>query len=202
MWYDNSFIRINSFHIMEKINKEKQKNTITPEIQNIFKAILLCPEPKVIILGKEPYKNSQANGLAFSTVNEVTPALKVIFKAMKDLFGVERINTDFSDLSRQGVLLLNSALTTEKGNEAAHLKLWQPYISALLQDIALNYPNAQWLIWGKTALHTFFKAINSLPVDFQNKMRVRVTNHPANVYFNRNLQFNPGFELTPDIVWA
>ena len=74
---------------------------------------------KVVILGQDPYHGpGQAHGLAFSvqTGVKVPPSLVNIFKELQSDLGLPRSATgNLSSWARQGVLLLNNALTVAQG---------------------------------------------------------------------------------------
>jgi uracil-DNA glycosylase len=95
---------------------------IYPPEKEIFKAFeLTAPEnTKVVILGQDPYHNfNQANGLCFSVNKKqlLPPSLKNIFKELEDDLGIKNYkHGDLSSWAKQGVLLMNTSLTVEKGN--------------------------------------------------------------------------------------
>ena len=121
----------------------------TPELDNWFKAFKLCPykDVKVVWLGLSPYytkdihtKENVADGLAFSTDyrHAVPPSLFKIYKGIEgDLWDRMNLNmtryNDLSFLAEQGVLLLNSALTTTFGKADSHLEIWEPFIKFVLK---------------------------------------------------------------------
>lgn len=116
----------------------------TPDVDNWFKAFGSCPynKLKVVWLGMSPYytvdpytKALTADGLAFSTdtKHSVPPSLFKIYKGMEDdLWDGFNLNmarsNDLTYLANQGVLLLNSALTTVLDDSKIHLEAWKPFI--------------------------------------------------------------------------
>ncbi len=94
---------------------------VLPEPANIFNALRLTSPAttRVAILGQDPYPTpGHANGLAFSYVGRgpLPASLRNIFKELaSDLGNPARTRGDLSDWARQGVLLLNTALTVEAG---------------------------------------------------------------------------------------
>lgn len=95
---------------------------------------------KVIIVGQDPYHgDNQANGLCFSVNKGIDcpPSLKNIFKEIHNNFGLERINPDFSDLAKQGVLLLNSVLTVRRKFPGSHKYVgWETFTDKVLEIIS------------------------------------------------------------------
>jgi uracil-DNA glycosylase len=83
------------------VNLEKiysQNKNIFPKKENVFK--FLIDNPKVVILGQDPYHNDfQATGLAFAVPNNVNnpPSLQNIFKELKNDLNIIKINSDLID---------------------------------------------------------------------------------------------------------
>ena len=138
--------------------KEKLKNRIVcPESNKIFYSLMLTPleSTKVVIIGQDPYHGEgQAQGLAFSVESDraIPPSLVNIFKEIKSDMNIEPpIHGDLSNWSRQGVLLLNSVLTVEKGNPASHAgRGWEGFTDKIIE--ILNKRNGLvFLLWGAHA---------------------------------------------------
>ena len=138
--------------------KEKLKNRIVyPESSKIFYSLMLTPleSTKVVIIGQDPYHGEgQAQGLAFSvgSDNAIPPSLVNIFKEIKSDMDIEPpVHGDLSNWSRQGVLLLNSVLTVEKGNPASHAgKGWENFTDKIIQ-ILNKRDGLVFLLWGAHA---------------------------------------------------
>ena len=131
---------------------------LAPSPAAIFNALRLTPfdRVKVVILGQDPYpKRGDAHGLAFSYVGPkaVPASLRVIFKELADDLGcpVPR-RGDLTAWARQGVLLLNAALTTETGTSGAHLALgWSALTDEVMAALSANRPAVAFLLWGANA---------------------------------------------------
>ena len=175
-WVDalgESFFSSTGFtYIGNYIAKLRETTTIYPDRKDIFKAFRLTPfdEVKVVILGQDCYHDGSADGLAFSNSksNTISPSLKNILKEIDDEFPenkdiITHGRLDLQDLSRwskQGVLLLNAALTVEKGKAGSHLELWKPFTVKILQT--LNTKNdIIWLFLGKES-QNFTKFVTNL----------------------------------------
>lgn len=129
---------------------------ILPPPDQVFAALELCqPEDvRVVILGQDPYPTpGHAHGLAFSAEHGTTPfpkSLRNIFKEMQDDLGGAPTSTDLRFWARQGVLLLNSVLTTPAKDARGHRGIgWE----ALTQDVleTLDASPRALLLWGKDA---------------------------------------------------
>ena len=120
----------------------KETAPVVPPEEKWFEAFRLCPieNTKVVILGQDPYiKPGEAHGLSFSTrATTVPPSLKNIYKCLlwNGLIQQTPPNGDLSNWARQGVLLLNRALTTRLGKSNAHAGMWKPYTDAVMAELA------------------------------------------------------------------
>ena len=138
--------------------KEKLKNRVVcPESGKIFYSLMLTPleSTKVVIIGQDPYHGEgQAQGLAFSVEPDraIPPSLVNIFKEIKSDMNIELpIHGDLSNWSRQGVLLLNSVLTVEKGNPASHAgRGWEVFTDKII-EILNKRDGLVFLLWGAHA---------------------------------------------------
>ena len=80
------------------------------------------------------------------------PSLKNIFKEIQNNFGLERINPDFSDLAKQGVLLLNSVLTVRRKFPGSHKYVgWETFTDKVLEIISEKKDNLVFMLWGNYA---------------------------------------------------
>ena len=58
---------------------------------------------------------------------------------------------DLSHLSRQGILLLNTALTTQVKRIGAHVELWKPFTNYLLDTLSAYDTGLIYIFMGKKA---------------------------------------------------
>jgi uracil-DNA glycosylase len=109
---------------------------------------------KVCIIGMDPYiKRGEAMGLSFSVPEGIKcpPSLRNIFKELHAEFGIYRENTNLTDWAQQGILLLNTALTTIEGKTGHHIKIWKDFIQDVLVYITKNCGNIVYILWGNHA---------------------------------------------------
>lgn len=148
----------NFVNIVKFLNS--QTAVIYPPKDLIFNAFNLCKieNLKVIIVAQDPYHNPQeAMGLAFSVPQgvRIPPSLKNIFKELIDDINSNILvnrSSDLSDWARQGVLLLNSALTVEKNRPVSHAKIgWQGFINGVIKIINLRFNHCVFMLWGNHA---------------------------------------------------
>jgi len=131
---------------------------VLPPAQAIFSALRLAPlaRVKAVILGQDPYPTpGDAHGLAFSYVGQrrLPPSLKTILAEMAEDLGCPSPGTgDLSQWARQGVLLLNTALTVEARTPGAHLRLgWAALADQAVAAVSAQRPAVAFLLWGGPA---------------------------------------------------
>lgn len=144
----------------KKLKDFIDKNNILPTKDKIFYAFELCPIEKinVVIIGQDPYHTpGAAHGLAFSVPQEysqVPPSLlnikKEIANDIYDTKDVDIMNNDLSYLAAQGVLLLNTSLTTIPGVAGAHKKEWENFTAHVMKHLG-QLENVVFMLWGKHA---------------------------------------------------
>jgi len=111
---------------------------------------------KVVILGQDPYHGpGQAHGLSFSVQPgvKVPPSLANIYKEIEADLGLPRpAHGHLEGWARQGVLLLNNALTVEDGRAGSHAgKGWEAITDAAVAAVAAKADPCVFLLWGSHA---------------------------------------------------
>ena len=111
---------------------------------------------KVVILGQDPYHGAgQAHGLCFSVAPgvKVPPSLGNIHKELASDLGLPRpSHGNLERWARQGVLLLNTALTVEQGRAGSHAKAgWDAVTDAALAAVAAKAEPCVFMAWGNPA---------------------------------------------------
>ena len=136
----------------------KRGDVVVPAWEKIFAVLSLAPEQvKVVILGQDPYPNANhAIGLAFAVPAETTPlpgSLRNIFKEVdSDLERAHLAGPDLAHWAAQGVLLLNTSLTTLAGASNSHTHLpWNVVTTQILKAVVAANPNVVAILWGKSA---------------------------------------------------
>lgn len=158
---------------------------ILPKTSEYFAALNLTPlgQVKVVILGQDPYHgDGQAHGLCFSVQPDVRtpPSLKNIYKELEADLGIARASHgNLVSWARQGVLLLNSVLTVERGLAASHRgRGWERFTDAVIAQVnQLEHP-VVFLLWGAyaqkkaqfvdTSRHLVLKAAHPSPLSAHN----------------------------------
>jgi uracil-DNA glycosylase len=166
--------------LMEFLELQTSKNIkIFPAKDKIFKAFELSnfADTKVIILGQDPYHNEgQAHGLSFSVPDgvKIPPSLVNIYKELElDLNIKPNASGNLKRWAKQGVLLLNSALTVEKNSPGSHAKTpWVDFTELVIALLSNNKQNLVFLLWGVNAQQKA-QLIDS------NKHLILTTSHPS-----------------------
>ena len=149
------FQQIVSFLKTEKALGKK----IFPPGNLIFNAFDQTPfdEVRVVILGQDPYHGEgQAHGLSFSVPAGIKPppSLVNIFKEIQQDIGITMPESygNLTKWARQGVLLLNAALTVRMGEAYSHAKYgWAEFTDAVIKKISDEKSCIIFLFWGKFA---------------------------------------------------
>lgn len=148
------------------LEKEYSNKIIYPKPENVFNALNYCSynNIKVVIIGQDPYHEpNQAHGLCFSVENGVDypPSLKNIFKELKSELNVDIETGNLKGWAKQGILLLNTVLTVEKGKANSHKNMgWENLTTAIIKKINENDNPIVFLLWGASA-QSFSKYLNN-----------------------------------------
>ena len=157
-------------NVMAKIGQEYRRKPICPAQPDVFKAFRLCPlkDLKIVMLGCDPYpQKGIATGILFGnnkeTSNEnLSPSLNVIKEAVIN-FEIPHYCITFDPTleswAKQGILMLNSALTVEMNKVGSHAMIWRPFIIALLKHLSEYETGIIYVLFGRQA-QTFKPYIN------------------------------------------
>ena len=132
--------------------------TIYPTEKNIYTAFNQSPfeKIKVVILGQDPYhKPEQAHGLAFSVPHHVKipPSLLNIYRELHTDLGLGvPSHGNLLPWAQQGVFLLNTTLSVEKGKAGSHQNQgWQQFTDYTIQKLNEQRKNLVFMLWGHHA---------------------------------------------------
>jgi uracil-DNA glycosylase len=150
--------------IGQTINQLREHKTIYPSSDKIFRIFKEVPYEKVnlMLLAMDPYPDGSGCGKAFCNCEslKLSPSLKIIFKEIEqeypeltDRFEMPLGGLDMGDLGylvKQGVFLLNTALTVEKSKPGSHMDLWKPFTLKVIETLN-KIEWIPWLLLGKKA---------------------------------------------------
>ena len=139
---------------------------ICPAKKDIFKAFRLCPykDLRVVICGQDPYPDiyngsPRATGIAFANTPDTpeesySSSLEVLKESVIDYtIPHRRINFDPSleKWEKQGVLMINSALSCNRGRIGSHTLLWWPFIKSLFINLSKHQTGIVYVLMGSQA---------------------------------------------------
>ena len=140
------------------LKSEYMSHTIYPSMYDIFNALKETPysEVRVLLLGQDPYHGpEQAHGMAFSVRPgvEAPPSLQNIYKELYTDLGCAIPNTGcLLPWARQGVLLLNTALTVRAGQANSHRGHgWEVFTDSIIRHLNDREKPVVFLLWGANA---------------------------------------------------
>ncbi|MEU8922227.1 uracil-DNA glycosylase [Kitasatospora sp. NPDC048545] len=132
--------------------------TYLPSGPNVLRAFQQpLADVRVLIVGQDPYPTpGHAVGLSFSVAPEVRPipgSLINIYREYGNDLGLPQpSNGDLTPWTRQGVLLLNRALTTAPGKPAAHRgKGWEEVTEQAIRALVARGGPLVAILWGRDA---------------------------------------------------
>lgn len=187
-WFDKlkPFIETDKFDNIFRVIKADSDSGIKifPKYTDLFRAFKETSyrDLRVVIIGQDPYPQAGvADGLAFSCglTNQCQPSLVEIHREIeKTVYGGINMtdnvfNPDLSYLSKQGVLLLNSALTVRENNPNSHTLIWKPFMDNLITVLNTYNTGLIFILMGSTAKNSFGNKINKSIHD------ILVCEHPA-----------------------
>ena len=125
---------------------------IAPLSSHVFRCFQETPldEVRAVLCGMAPYHTFYnnvpiADGLLMSCsiTGRLQPSLIKFYDSMdRSVNGGLNLqmvrDPDLSYLSRQGILMLNSSLSTEKGKPGNHAEIWEPFMKFLFEEVLIT----------------------------------------------------------------
>ena len=188
--------------ILSYVESEYNDLKCYPRMEDIFACFKHCAlrDVKVVLLGQDPYINErqvqennmwvtipEAMGLSFSVHEkmQIPPSLQYMFQALKLDLGIEKTHGDLTSWAKQGVLLLNTALTVRAGASNSHKKIWHYFTNDIITKISDVCDHVVFILLGTDA-----KCKECL-IDSQNQRRhfVCKAGHPSPLNVQREKTF-------------
>lgn len=151
--------------IMEWL-KTLNPNNLCPLLPNIFRAFRLCTlnNCKIVMIGQDPYPDKflgkpRATGILFGNSKDIpednlSPSLQVIKESAINFeipHNIINFDQSLESWAKQGILMLNSALTCEFNKVGSHVNKWRPFISKLIKNISNNELGIIYVLFGRQA---------------------------------------------------
>ena len=138
------------------------QSTLCPNIKDVFKAFKLCPYNKcrVVFIGQDPYpQRGVAQGVLFGNSsntpeNKLSPSLQIIKESVINFeipHNLITFDPTLESWAKQGILMINSALTTEVGKIGVHMMKWRPFIIAFLKQMSMINTGIIYVLFGSQA---------------------------------------------------
>lgn len=156
---ENQFTQAYMRELKTFLSREKAAGkVIYPRGSEMFAAFEHTPLPsvKVVILGQDPYHGpGQAHGLCFSVRPgvDLPPSLVNIYRELQEDVGfVPPPHGCLTHWADQGVLLLNSVLSVERGRAASHQgQGWEQFTDSAIEVVNRECESVVFLLWGAYA---------------------------------------------------
>lgn len=186
--------------LREFLKEEYKNNIIYPDMHDIFNALKYTSykDTKVLILGQDPYHGeNQAHGLAFSVKPGVKtpPSLLNMYKELNSEFECFIPNNGFLvPWTKQGILLLNTALTVRAHEANSHKgKGWETFTDHIIETLNLREDPVIFVLWGNNA-RSKKKLIDA------NKHYIIESAHPSPLSASRGFFGSKPFSQVNDIL--
>jgi len=182
-------------------------NLVLPKKENIFTVFkeTRFKDVQLVILGQSPYPSKiHASGRAFATESKyITATVESILYSINSeiMFGTDIRKRCYLDCIHendytlqhwvnQGVLLLNSCMTTEVNKPKAHENQgWERFISFIIRSIRDLKNNICFLAWGNQAANLMNPLLKNDLIKVNNNYLYISCEHPINV-IHRNRPWN------------
>lgn len=139
---------------VEVYNKVKDIAGLAPPKELIFECFRYFKpnDMKILLLAQDPYPTAgDACGLCFCTNGTCPKSLKAIYDNLVQNKLCEsdvKRNGNLKSWAAQGVLLLNTALTTTVGNSNVHSDIWSKFTTTLMEQLNEFKQPLHVFMWG------------------------------------------------------
>lgn len=146
--------------------KTVSPNTLCPALPNVFRAFKLCSLKgcRVVMIGMDPYPDKfmgkpRATGILFGNnkdvpENELSPSLQVVKESAINFeipHNIITFDQTLESWARQGILMINSALTCELNRVGSHVNQWRPFVSKLIKNLSSRETGLVYILFGRQA---------------------------------------------------
>ena len=153
LFSDERYKKIRAFLL-----EEYRRHVVYPDMYDIFNCFRYTPfaEVKAVLLGQDPYHEpGQAHGLCFSVREGVRkpPSLENMMRELHDDLGCPVVRSgDLTKWAREGVLLMNTALTVREHQANSHANCgWSWFTDAVISILSEQKEHLVFLLWGGNA---------------------------------------------------
>jgi uracil-DNA glycosylase len=175
--------------LKEQVEDDKR---FTPPLKQVFRAFQECPldSLQVIVVGQDPYPQmGVADGISFSCSNTMKKeaSLRYIHGAVsKTVYDnkvqAKDLSADLTPWANQGVLMLNTSLTTEIGKIGKHFNIWQDFTAYVFDMVSAMDKQLIWVFLGKKA-EEYAELVDDKHVKL-------VASHPASAAYQKQQEWD------------
>lgn len=148
--------------VLAVLGKMYKVKPICPKQEDVFKAFNLCKydDCKVIMCGMDPYpQKGVATGILFGNDADTiednwSSSLKIVRDSSVDLHISHNsiiFDPTLESWAKQGILMINSALTVEMNKVGSHTMLWRPFISKFISRMSELNTGIIYVLFGEQA---------------------------------------------------
>lgn len=146
--------------------KTVNPNTLCPALPDVFRAFRLCSlrDCRVVMIGMDPYPDKfmgkpRATGILFGNNKDVpedklSPSLQVVKESAINFeipHNIITFDQTLESWAKQGVLMINSALTCELNRVGSHVNQWRPFMSKLIKNLSTRETGLIYILFGRQA---------------------------------------------------
>lgn len=142
--------------------KTLDPETLCPAPKNIFKAFRIHPlkDCRAFFIGQDPFpQKGVATGILFGNSEDtpddrLSPSLEVIKEAAINYeipHGPIWFDKTLESWAKQGILMINSALTCEVNKVGWHVNVWRPFMRKLIRNISRTDNGLLFVLFGRQA---------------------------------------------------
>lgn len=153
LFADERYKKIRAF-----LKEEYSHYIVYPDMYDIYNCFRYTPyeSVKVVLLGQDPYHNEgQAHGLCFSVQDGIPkpPSLENMLKELKSDLGYEIPRSgNLTKWAKEGVLLLNTALTVREHQANSHANCgWSWFTDSVIELLSREKEHLVFILWGGNA---------------------------------------------------
>ena len=144
--------------LMRRVDAERIRTEVYPAREDMFSCFAACPleKLKVVIIGQDPYHGpGQAHGMSFSVREgvKIPPSLQNIYKELESDLGVKPPESgNLEKWANEGVLLMNTSWSVERGKPGSHADFgWMEFSESLLDFLNDFERPLVFILWGAHA---------------------------------------------------
>ncbi len=186
--------------LIRAVDMAREKAEIYPAREDMFSCFVVCPldKTKVVVIGQDPYHGpGQAHGMSFSVRPgvKIPPSLRNIYKELKSDLDINPPKDGYLEKwAKEGVLLVNTSWSVERGKPSSHANLgWMEFSENLLEFLNDFERPLVFILWGAHA-----QKVGSI---ITNPKHLKIISaHPSPFSANRGFFGSKPFSRTNDFL--